>query len=264
MSQELLVILVVIPTVAVVVALIYVMWSARTSARTTLVALVAGVLLAAWGVATAVLAISGAYSPGDLTRPPTVGVELAISLAAMTGFLVFSPALRSLLTNQRHLIRLNVWRLVGAVFLGLMVAGQAPALWALPAGVGDVIVGATAFWVASRLGAAGGRALAVAFNIFGLSDLVVAIGFGFTTSPGPAQLFHTPPTAEIMTRFPMALVPTFLVPLAFVLHFVSLWQLLGRPWGSPANGRSMPPVSNAGAADRRQEEATHPVFRSGQ
>jgi hypothetical protein len=91
MSQELLVILVVIPTAAVVAALIYVMWSARTSARTTLVALVASVVLAAWGVATAVLAISGAYRPGDLTRPPTVGVELAISLAAMTGFLVSIP-----------------------------------------------------------------------------------------------------------------------------------------------------------------------------
>jgi len=25
-------------------------------------------------------------------------------------------------------------------------------------------------------------------------------------------------------------VPTFLVPLAFVLHFVSLWQLFGLTW----------------------------------
>ena len=255
MSQELLVILVVIPTAAVVAALIYVMWSARTSARTTWVALVASVVLAAWGVATAVLAISGAYRPGDLTRPPTVGVELAIALAAMTGFLVFSPALRSLLANQRHLIRLNVWRLVGAVFLGLMVAGQAPALWALPAGVGDVIVGGTAFWVASHLERPRGRELAVAFNIFGLSDLVVAIGLGFTTSPGPAQLFHTTPTAEIMTRFPMALVPTFLVPLAFVLHFVSLWQLLGRPWGGSATGAPRRPSAHAAPLDASRVES---------
>jgi hypothetical protein len=55
-----------------------------------------------------------------------------------------------------------------------------------------------------------------------------------TTNPGPAQLFHTTPTAEIMTRFPMALVPTYLVPLAFVLHIVSLWQILGRSWWRPA------------------------------
>jgi hypothetical protein len=75
-----------------------------------------------------------------------------------------------------------------------------------------------------------------------------------------------------MTRFPMALVPTFLVPLAFVLHFVSLWQLLGRP--SPLGTLSDQhkqvaapldaPRVESGAADRRQEDATHPVLRSDQ
>jgi len=30
----------------------------------------------------------------------------------------------------------------------------------------------------------------------------------------------------------MVLVPTFLVPLAIMLHVVSLWQLLGTSWAS--------------------------------
>ena len=233
MSQTALFAFVVLPTIAVVVAMIYVMWSARTSKRTAQVAIVASVVLVVWGVMTTVLTLRGAYIQPDLHRPPTVGVELAISLVVLAFFLVASPSLRSLLTNQRHLLRLNVWRLVGAVFLALMFAGQAPVLWALPSGVGDVIVGSTAFWVASRFDQPGGKRLAIAFNIFGLCDLVVAIGLGVTTNPGPAQLFHTTPTAEIMTRFPMALVPTYLVPLAFVLHIVSLWQILGRSWGRP-------------------------------
>ena len=50
------------------------------------------------------------------------------------------------------------------------------------------------------------------------------------TSPGPTQVFESAPTSELMTHFPMALVPTFLVPLAFALHVISLWQLLGAPW----------------------------------
>jgi hypothetical protein len=49
-------------------------------------------------------------------------------------------------------------------------------------------------------------------------------------SPGATQLFETTPTTEVMTRFPLALVPTFLVPLAFTLHVVSLSQLLGVRW----------------------------------
>ena len=111
-----------------------------------------------------------------------------------------------------------------------MFNGQVPALWAWPAGVGDIIVGAAAPWVASGLDAPGGRRRAIIFNLFGVADLIVAVGLGITTNPGPVQLFHTTPTAALMTRFPMALVPTFLVPLAFMLHIVSLWQLFGGTW----------------------------------
>jgi hypothetical protein len=38
------------------------------------------------------------------------------------------------------------------------------------------------------------------------------------------------PTSELVTHFPLALVPAFLVPLTFVLHIVSLWQLFGLRW----------------------------------
>jgi hypothetical protein len=35
-------------------------------------------------------------------------------------------------------------------------------------------------------------------------------------------------------HFPLVLVPTFLVPLAFALHVISLTQLLGSNWTLPA------------------------------
>jgi hypothetical protein len=66
-------------------------------------------------------------------------------------------------------------------------------------------------------------------------DLIVAAGLGMTTNPGRLHLFDTVPSSEVMTRFPMALVPAFLVPLAFTLHVVSLWQLVRGSWtGEPA------------------------------
>jgi len=43
---------------------------------------------------------------------------------------------------------------------------------------------------------------------------------------GPIQIFHTNPSTAVMTAFPMAMVPTFLVPLSIVLHFLSLRFLL--------------------------------------
>jgi len=230
MSSQLLAWLVVVPTAAVVLAMFAVMWRERTSTRTALVAVIAGAVLAAWAALTVVLALRGFYKPPDTRSPPPVGIQLAIALVGLALFLAISPSLRSLLTNQKNLIRLNVWRLVGAVFLVLMLAGQMPALWALPSGIGDVIVGLAAFSVANRLDRPGGRRLAIIFNLFGLADLVVAIGLGIMTNTGPAQVFHTTPTSELATQFPLALVPTFLVPLAFVLHFVSIWQLFGLTW----------------------------------
>lgn len=55
-----------------------------------------------------------------------------------------------------------------------------------------------------------------------------------TTNPGPLLIFHTVPTSELIMHFPLVLVPTFLVPLAFALHVISLTQLLGGKWTLPA------------------------------
>jgi hypothetical protein len=105
-----------------------------------------------------------------------------------------------------------------------------PALWALPAGIGDVIVGGVAPWIARGVETPDGKRDAIIFNLFGMADLVLAVGLGVMTSPGPAHVFHTTPTSELVTRFPLALVPTFLVPLAFVLHIVSLSRFRGGAW----------------------------------
>jgi hypothetical protein len=232
MSTNLLAALILALTAAVVVGIVLVLWRQRTSARESRIAVVSGVVLTAWAILTTVLARRGFYQPPDLTSPPPIGITLALVLLVLAVSLVVSPSLRRLLTNQKNLILLNLWRLVGAVFLMLMANGQMPALWALPAGIGDVIVGAMAPWIANRVETPQGRRAAILFNLFGMADLVVAVGLGVMTSPGPAQVFHTGPTSELATRFPLALVPTFLVPLAWTLHIVSLWQLVRGSWAS--------------------------------
>jgi hypothetical protein len=239
MSTNLLAALILALTAAVVIGIFLVMWRERTSARESRIALIGGVVLAAWAIVTTMLARRGVYQPPDLTSPPPIGITLALVLVGLGVSLVFSQSLRGLLTNQRNLILLNLWRLVGIVFLMLAVNRQMPALWALPAGIGDVIVGAMAPWIASRVDTPQGRRTAIMFNLFGMADLVVAVGLGIMTSPGPAQVFHTTPTAELATRFPLALVPTFLVPLAWTLHVASLWQLVRGSWATvPTIARS--------------------------
>jgi hypothetical protein len=224
--------LIVGPAALVVVALFLVMWREHRSPREAAIAAIAGAVLAVWATLTAVLAARGVFLQPDSTTVPPIGVALVLVIVGLTLSLVSSESLRRLLTNQKKLIRLNVWRLVGLVFLLLMAQGQMPALWALPAGIGDVIVGATAFWVAGQLDTPGAMRRAIIFNWFGLADLVVAVGLGMMTSLGPTRVFHTTPTSELATHFPLVLVPAFLVPLAFTLHVISLWQLFGWRWVS--------------------------------
>lgn len=105
-----------------------------------------------------------------------------------------------------------------------------PPLWALPAGIGDILVGASAFRVARNLNSPGGRRRAIVFDLLGMADLIIAVGLGIATNPGPLHLFHATPTSELLTGFPLAVVPTFLVPLAFTIHVISTWQLMGLRW----------------------------------
>ena len=229
---------VLLPTALVVVAVFAVLWRERTSRRDARVAIATGIALAVWAIVTTVLAWRGFFQPSAGATVPPVGANLIVVLLALALCLRVSVSLRRLLRNQANLIRLHLWRLEGLVFLVLMVQGRVPALWAVPAGVGDVLVGATAPWVARGLEDSGGRRRAIAWTLFGMADLVVAVALGVMTNPGPTQVFHTVPNAEMLTQYPLALVPAFLVPLAFTLHVASLLQLLHGTWGREPDNRT--------------------------
>jgi hypothetical protein len=222
---SLLAVAVLLPTALVVVAMFAVLMRERTSSGEARVAIVSGIVLAAWAIATAVLAFAGFFRPSPGARVPPIGGYLIAVLIVLALSLGRSPSLRRLLHNEANLIRLHLWRLEGLVFLILMLRGRVPALWALPAGFGDILVGVTAPWVARGLSQPGGRRRAIAWTLFGMADLVIAVALGVMTNPGPTQVFHTVPTAEMLTQYPLALVPAFLVLLAFTLHVFSLVQL---------------------------------------
>jgi hypothetical protein len=186
-----------------------------------------GLVLAGWLTVTAVLASTGVYGNVIL-----LGVGVAVPL--VLGLLALRlPAVAALLHDPRAvpvLAAVQVFRLEGAVFL---LSDRLPPAFALPAGIGDVLVGLFAPVVAYALWRRPDRRLpAIVFNALGVVDLIVAVTLGVLHSPGPLQLLVTEPTSVIMGMFPMALIPTFLVPVALVLHIASLRILARVPVGS--------------------------------
>jgi hypothetical protein len=125
------------------------------------------------------------------------------------------------------LVGLQAYRVMGGNFIVLWGFGAIPGAFALPAGIGDVVVGLLALPVAFYLasGAAGGRVAAIAWNLLGVADLISAVTLGALTSPGPLQrlAFDHP---NLLTGYPTVMTPAFAVPLSLILHGLSLRQLL--------------------------------------
>jgi hypothetical protein len=115
----------------------------------------------------------------------------------------------------------------GRVFLAAGLHGALPVVFAVPAGIGDVLTGlfAAPAAVALATGAAQGRRSAIAWNIFGLADFAVAITLGLITSPGPFQLIVPDVPSIGGGAYPNVLTPAFVVPSSILLHALSLRQL---------------------------------------
>ena len=156
--------------------------------------------------------------------PLFVIVPFTIAILAIQ----FSPPIRSVLsaTSLPAVIGVQLYRTIGALFLVLLALGQLPAHFALPAGWGDIGIGLSAPLVALAVarGSPGSRALAVAWNVVGLIDLVVAVGMGtgFLAPLLAPELGTRVPPAAVMGVFPMILVPTFAVPVSVLLHLLAL------------------------------------------
>jgi hypothetical protein len=112
MSTNLLAVLVLALTAAVVTAIFLVLWHERTSSRQSWIALLSGVGLAAWATVTTMLARRGFFQPPDPHSLPPIGIILFLVLLILAVCLLASPSLRRLLTNQRNLILLNLLGLI--------------------------------------------------------------------------------------------------------------------------------------------------------
>jgi hypothetical protein len=193
---------------------------------------VGGLVWTGWIGGSVALAAAGVYR-GDATAPnPWTAVTLLAVLSALL-LATRTPVLRRILADTGTPARLaaaQTFRVVGGVFLVVAALGHLPAVFAVPAGIGDVAVGVAAPFVAWRLshgqsGRQHPRREAVWFNVLGIVDLIVAVGIGFLAAPGPANLLAVTPSTAALTMLPLVLIPTGAVPLAVALHVVSLRRL---------------------------------------
>jgi hypothetical protein len=120
------------------------------------------------------------------------------------------------------LIAVQTYRIGGIAFLWGMTQGILEPAFAIPAGVGDLLIGLTAIPFAIFLwkGYSWSKYALVVWSVLGIADLVNAVTLGVITNPD----FRT----STMATFPWILVPTVAVPTALALHGIVLYRL--RNW----------------------------------
>ncbi|MCH7758383.1 MAG: hypothetical protein IIA19_07950 [Thaumarchaeota archaeon] len=175
-------------------------------------------LVVSWFVIILVLISNGIFHVEDGQRSPILLIALISPIAG--SYIIY----RSSKTVQQFIFSIplhwltviHVARIGGILFLYLMVLGILPAVFALPAGVGDFTAGILAIpasymlWKMKKHA----RKMAAVATIFGIGDLVVAISIGNISSAGSS-----------ISNTLLVLIPTFLVPLFLIAHMFTIVRL---------------------------------------
>lgn len=183
--------------------------------------------LAGWLILVLSLAAAGAFVGRPGAPPLAIAIGVSAPLIVFFAWLGLSQSFRQfvLTLDLRLIAAIQAWRWAGFGFLALYTYQVLPAVFALPAGLGDMAIGASAPWIFMALERRPGfaaRAAFVRWNLLGIVDLVVAISIGTVlamvgTASGKVS------TAP-MSVLPLVLIPAFLVPMFLMLHSAALMQ----------------------------------------
>lgn len=182
-----------------------------------------------WGVIIASLAKNGAFqAKGEL--PP---VNILFAAVIPPGIFLFAyrfvAAVRAWVSglDLALITGLQGWRVVGAAFVFAWGYGQLPAGFAAPAGIGDILVGLMAPFVAMKVARQtpdwqkASRMLIIA----GMADFTVAFTMGIALRDrGVADAVASQHTG-LLAEFPLTMIPSFLVPAFIILHLIVLLRL---------------------------------------
>ena len=191
-------------------------------------------IIAVWFVFSLWASAAHVFKQSAAAPPIALGISVAVPLLAFWVWFKASAGFRewALSLDPQALTIVQSWRIAGFAFVALYVYGILPGIFANPAGWGDIFIGLTAPWVALKLTDPRHRSAFIAWNVLGMLDLVTAVALGTTSRLINAGEL----AADAMTVLPLSIVPTFLVPLFFIMHIIVIAQ--ARRWPEVEGSRN--------------------------
>src|SRR5438105_3484632 len=172
-------------------------------------------LIAGWFAFSLVASALHLFKTGPDQPPLALGLAALMPVAVFLVWSALSPPFRTfaLSLDTRTLTRVHSLRFVGFVFLVLATYGILPRVFAWPAGWGDIAMGVTASFVAVKLANPDHRRSFIAWQLLGITDLVLAVSLAALAGVLDPQGIPTTP----MTILPLSLIPTISVPFILIL-----------------------------------------------
>src|SRR5579864_2927437 len=186
-------------------------------------------LLAAWLVFALSSSALHLYVNAPNTPPIAFGLAVLTPIVLFLVWFASSAGFRQFLLSlsPRTLTLVQSIRIAGIVFLVLASYKILPAFFALSAGWGDIMIGATAPLAALWLANPAHRRGFIFWQLLGITDLVNALTLGTLAGFIDPHGISTAPMAVL----PMSYITTFAVPVFLILHIISIAQ--ARRWPAP-------------------------------
>jgi hypothetical protein len=156
-------------------------------------------------------------------------IPLVLLAFSVVGLGVFLARLthRVLGAIPAGLIAFQTFRIIGINFLVRYSEGQLPALFAIPIGVGDVLIGLAApfvaYWYHKQKPSY--RTVAIWFNIVGVLDIAFSGTVVVLSQSSTIQVLHLTPSTDLVTQFPIILEAVYGMPVVVFVHLFSLYYV---------------------------------------
>jgi hypothetical protein len=174
----------------------------------------------------AVLSLLGVFLVNTL--PPRIFLFTTIPLLIFYfGFVFRQKIYWTLLENVRleSLIRIHIFRLVGAFFLITYAYGALPKTFALVGGIGDIFAAVTAIFVANAIEkrTSYSHKLALVWNIIGFWDIINVVVSAILTAKG--SISEGTQGLTEFGNFPFSWIPAFAPATIIFLHITIFKKL---------------------------------------
>lgn len=187
-------------------------------------------LLAGWLVFALSSSALHLYLGAPNTPPIALGLAVITPVVMFLTWFASSPGFRQFVhsLSPQSVTLVHSMRIAGFVFLVLGSYKILPAYFALSAGWGDIIIGATAPFAALWLANPAHRKGFIFWQLLGVADLMNALALGTLAGFIDPRGISTAPMAVL----PMSYITTFAVPVFLILHIISVAQ--ARRWPATA------------------------------